>query len=87
MVSQPQRVKYSLCKQAAKLRDAQEGEGDVGGARGGWLCEGPLMVRGAHLWFSFIPTAVLTLWGAGMELGRERGRGGDFAAMFNIQVT
>lgn len=36
MVSQPQRVKYSLCKQAAKLRDAQEGEGDVGGGQG-WV--------------------------------------------------
>lgn len=87
MVSQPQRVKYSLCKQAAKLRDAQEGEGDVGGGRGGWLCEGPSWcvepICGAPSSPLPCPPCGEQEWSS----GGSAGGGGDFAAMFNIQVT
>lgn len=87
MVSQPQRVKYSLCKQAAKLRDAQEGEGDVGGGQG-WVA----VRRPPHGTWS--PSVVLLhphrrAHPVGSRNGAREGAraGGDFAAMFNIQVT
>lgn len=86
MVSQPQMVKYPLCKQAAKPGMLRREKVMCGAWRVGGCAKAPSRcvepIRGAPPSPPLCPPV-----GSGDGAGEGARAGGDFAVMFNIQVT